>query len=299
MHMDRNDREQRPPKDFLALSHGQEWVAFYESFDKLVQDNLSRSSELLRRAMSLPEVADREVQQIRTEMEDKLAAEKDRQKNLLGALREDITGSHRQVSALARAVGSVMSDLERLNQRVLDALAAYDHEQRDAASNGTHAPVANGTVNGSANGSYGTGPLMQAQAQAQPAGTGMLSAPRTGTGSLASAPVAEAPMAQASESVAMPAEPVEELEDVVPFELPDADAFAGEFDISDIAAAVEEQQAMLNAAEQQLDNLEDSIDLSAMAEAETVPAEPVAAAAPAEPRPRPHWLSVTRVGQQP
>ena len=31
----------QPPKDFLALSHGHEWVDFYESFDKLVQDHLS------------------------------------------------------------------------------------------------------------------------------------------------------------------------------------------------------------------------------------------------------------------
>ncbi len=31
-----------PPKDFLALTHGEEWVNFYESFDKLVQDNHSR-----------------------------------------------------------------------------------------------------------------------------------------------------------------------------------------------------------------------------------------------------------------
>src|SRR4051794_21361646 len=95
-------------KDFLALSHGQEWVTFYESFDKLVQDNLSRSSELLRRAMALPEVADREVQQIRTEMEEKLAAERSRQREVLAALREDLTGSHRQVSMLARSVGTVI-----------------------------------------------------------------------------------------------------------------------------------------------------------------------------------------------
>jgi hypothetical protein len=74
---------------------------------------------------------------------------------------------------------------------------------------------------------------------------------------------------------------------------------------SSISAISQEQQAMLDAAEHQLDNLGDSIDLTALADAEVVPVdgaeeaaqpEPVAAAASSEPRTRPHWLSVTRVG---
>jgi hypothetical protein len=155
--MDQNDQKVAgPPKDFLALSHGQEWVAFYESFDKLVQDNLSRSSELLRRAMSLPEVADREVQQIRTEMEGKLTDEPGKQKALLEVLAEDLTGSHRQVSTLARSVGAVMSDLERLSSRVNDALATYDGDDAIPAA----APVVNGVVaNGTEPKANGTGPL--------------------------------------------------------------------------------------------------------------------------------------------
>ena len=32
----------QPPKDFLALSHGEEWVNFYESFDKLVQEGMDQ-----------------------------------------------------------------------------------------------------------------------------------------------------------------------------------------------------------------------------------------------------------------
>jgi hypothetical protein len=134
-------------KDFLALSDGQEWVTFYESFDKLVQDNLSRSSELLRRAMALPEVADREVQQIRAEMEEKLASEKARQKSMLSSLQEDLSGSYRQVSLLARSVGSVIGDLERLSQRVNEAIVAFDAEASVAPEVAqVVAPVSNGVA---------------------------------------------------------------------------------------------------------------------------------------------------------
>lgn len=115
-----------PHKDFLALTHGEEWVNFYESFDKLVQDNLARSSDLLKRAMTLPEVADREVAQIRTEHESVLAAEQNRQRAVLSDLRDEITGSHLQVSALAKGMFGVIADLERLSGRITSALAAVE-----------------------------------------------------------------------------------------------------------------------------------------------------------------------------
>ena len=136
----------QPPKDFLALSHGHEWVNFYESFDKLVQDHLSRSSELLRKAMSLPEVADREVAQVRTELEGQLsqtrtelegqlsqtrteleaqmAAERQQHQAALTSLRAEITSSHQQAASLARMFGSLLTDLDRLSTTVDSALTA-------------------------------------------------------------------------------------------------------------------------------------------------------------------------------
>lgn len=267
-------------KDFLALSHGQEWVTFYESFDKLVQDNLSRSSELLRRAMALPEVADREVQQIRSEMEEKLASEKSRQRAMLSSLQEDLSGSYRQVSMLARSVGSVIGDLERLSQRVNEAIAAFDNDASVAPEVAeVVAPVSNGVVqpNGMANAAYAA---PAAPAMPEPVAE-------------ASEPVADEPDAPVAEA---DAEPMPAVEDEV-----------ASFSVDDITAAVEEQNAMLEAAEQKLDDLEAAIDLSALAEAEGEPApaesEPVAVGAEAasegqaessEQRPRPHWLSVTR-----
>lgn len=264
-------------KDFLALSHGQEWVTFYESFDKLVQDNLSRSSELLRRAMALPEVADREVQQIRTEMEEKLAAERARQREVLAALKEDLSGSHRQVSMLARSVGTVIGDLERLSHRVNDAISAFDVEAVAPVAETPAAPiVSNGVAH--ANG-------------AAPAAAASYTPP---------APVAPAPPVYETPVFAEPEIPVAPQNTAG---LPQIDDLPVDFTVDDISAAVEEQHAMLAAAEQQLDHLEAAIDLSALAEAEVEPAPaadapaPTAEAAPSgEQRPRPHWLSVTRSG---
>jgi hypothetical protein len=136
----------QPPKDFLALTHGHEWVNFYESFDKLVQDHLSRSSELLRKAMSLPEVADREVAQVRTELEGQLsqtrteleeqvsqtrtqlegqlAAEREQHQAALSSLRAEISSSHQQAASLARMFGSLLTDLDRLSTTVDSAMSA-------------------------------------------------------------------------------------------------------------------------------------------------------------------------------
>jgi predicted ribosome quality control (RQC) complex YloA/Tae2 family protein len=113
----------QPPKDFLALSHGHEWVDFYESFDKLVQDHLSRSSELLRKAMSLPEVADREVAQVRDDLESQLTTERAQNQATLNSLRAEISSSHQQVASLAQIVGSLMANLDRLGGSVDAAMA--------------------------------------------------------------------------------------------------------------------------------------------------------------------------------
>lgn len=113
-----------PPKDFLALTHGEEWVNFYESFDKLVQDNLSRSSDLLKRAMTLPEVADREVARVKDEHQAKLVLEHNRQRAVLTDLRDEVANSQRQISTLTRSMGGLLADLERLSGRITSALGA-------------------------------------------------------------------------------------------------------------------------------------------------------------------------------
>jgi len=260
-------------KDFIALSHGKEWVSFYESFDKLVQDNLSRSSDLLRRAMSLPEVADREVQQIRTEMEAKLLTERNNQRDLLESLKDELGGSQHLVSTLARSLGAVIGNLEGLSQRVETAMLAIGDDPNSGA--------------------------------AVPKGAEVQSAAPVSNGAVAAAlSVPEAPVIPTllSAPVAVPAPDFTfqaSAEEAVPF------------DISELNESMQEQQELLAVAEEKLDVLEDSIDLSAMAEAEVAAADPgeplqfgqesVGAAdggLSGEPRARPHWLSVTRAGSR-
>src|SRR3954452_2978932 len=124
----------QPPNDFLALTHGHEWVNFYESFDKLVQDHLSRSSELLRKAMSLPEVADREVAQIRDDLEGQLQTEKTRAAETLNGLKSDITSTQQQASSIVRMTAMMIGDLDRLAARVESAIVDLGSSPADAVS---------------------------------------------------------------------------------------------------------------------------------------------------------------------
>jgi hypothetical protein len=121
-------------RDFLALAHGQEWTSFYESFDKLVQDNLARSSELLKHAMSLPEVADREVAQIKEEMANKIAAERRTAKEAFEILHKELVSSKEQGEALQGSLTAWVTDLSRLGDMVKDLAQKYDeHDGTPAA----------------------------------------------------------------------------------------------------------------------------------------------------------------------
>lgn len=276
--MENGDRDKpQVPKDFAAITHGNEWVSFYESFDKMVQENLTRSSELLRRAMSLPEIADREVQQIKAEAEERIQAERSHQRQLLSGLHADLAGSQSQIASLAAAVSAVVGDLDRLASRVGEALSGIE------AGPELPAPVVDDVDEFAAE-------VADIQASID---------------AIADDPSPAELVAEAES----PFEAMPELELPEMQTLPDSD-----FDLSAIQAAVEEQQAMMEAAEQHLETIESSIDLNALAEAEAATApvaaeavavveEPVAvgagepAAAPDQ-RPRPHWLSVTRVGSR-
>jgi hypothetical protein len=129
-----NGKDGQTARDFLALAHGQEWTNFYDSFDKLVQDNLARSSELLRHAMSLPEVADREVAEIKAEMGTKIAAERQTAKEAFALVHKDLVSAQEQGEAMQRSMTSWMADLGRLSQSVADLIQKYDeHDDVPAA----------------------------------------------------------------------------------------------------------------------------------------------------------------------
>ncbi|GIW04727.1 MAG: hypothetical protein KatS3mg059_1347 [Thermomicrobiales bacterium] len=254
------------PKEFLALTHGQEWVAFYESFDKLVQDHLQRSSELLRRAMALPEVADREVAQVRAEMEAKLAAERERSRELLTQLREELVASQRQVSILSESVNSLIADLERLSARLGDSLMTY--------------------------GEPGPAPAPE---EAAPAAQSAEPAPASQEASFAAAVTDTAEAPAPTDEVLSVAQPVAMDEAAVN---------------SEPASSAPEPPGINGLAGPGAAAQPAEVDLASLAASESgTPANesaPVASQAPApgtgyfgsdqSDRPRPHWLSVTRLG---
>jgi hypothetical protein len=275
---------QPPAKDFLALTHGQEWVSFYESFDKLVQDHLSRSSELLRRAMSLPEVADREVAQVRAEMEGKLAAERERSFDLLSRLHSEISQSRDHVSTLADSVKDVAAGLTTLSSRVSEAIASLDVPAAQANQLVASAPVAE--------------PMIEA---AQPT-TELVN---DYVAAAESAPEIDAQIAEGETDVAS------ELAFAAPVDEP----IIAEPEVDEVAAVADAEMDF------RLDS-DAGLDLTALAEAEATEAsEPaplladdleIEAERPqtgalddevvgvgAADRPRPHWLSVTRIGSRP
>ncbi len=233
-------------KEFLALNHGEEWVEFYESFDKLVQDNLARSSELLKRAMALPDVADREVAKLKDELEGKLQVEQNRHKSVLAQLRDEIDTSHGAAATLSRSLNSIVADLERLSGRVAEALSSFDAVegiQDSLAGNGTLNGASHDSPNGSANGSTnGTSDAHQTD----------------------SAETSDEPAARLPDLETTPEEPGTGMSSDVTGAL---ESLAAELDVMPI---VEGEPLTLDVPENTSD-------------------------APSE-RPRPHWLSVSRVG---
>jgi len=286
---------QPPQKDFLALTHGQEWVTFYESFDLLVQDHLSRSSDLLRRAMSLPEVADREVAQVRDDLEGKLAAERERASAVLTDVKTQIVNSHRLASTLAMSIGSLMTDLHSLNMRVDEAIQASSQATQAAAPPAASPPVAP------------TGLLRPTPAVA-PATYAGASTPApgslSGTNGLASTPSTDAdasaaidqvrPFADASsEADALGADAVADLVEEPVMDVADlADVVdAGDEPPIDLTAIAEAEASFSDEST----TIETSADKSD-AGLDAVQDGSVDASMESGERQRPHWLSVTRVG---
>lgn len=244
------------PREFIALTHGQEWVEFYESFDKLVQDHLQRSSELLRRALALPEVADREVAQVRAEMEAKLAAEREQSRKLLGQLREELAASQRQVSALSESVQSLIADLDRLNARLGESLQSYDEEK--GAAEAAPAQAENPVVAGATDSFVASATATAEAGEATPEQT-------TGEAPVAVTAEASSEEPAADEVAAQPEEPASAPVDLAAIAASEAAEPASET----TEPAPDEARKGTN----YLNGDNSTVD-----------------------RPRPHWLSVTRIG---
>ena len=84
------------------LERARDRIAFYESFDRLIQENIARSGDLLREAAEQRAAAAREVAAARAELDRRL----DEQRSTLASVAEDLLALQEQVGALSHRVAA-------------------------------------------------------------------------------------------------------------------------------------------------------------------------------------------------
>jgi hypothetical protein len=94
------------------VSRLRERLAFYESFDQLIQENIGRAGELMRQAMDLRETASLEVAAARTEAERDRTADRVRYRSLFGEMLDEVTALQGQAERLARRLTDALDDVE-------------------------------------------------------------------------------------------------------------------------------------------------------------------------------------------
>ena len=117
-------------KDLLRARPASERAALISAFDQLLQENMARSQELLRQAMTLTSV-DHEAEQRR-------AVERERHQATLVALLDEVQAAEQQAEHLAQSVAGLALSITRLSERVLTELAAA---AEPAAATGDAAPT--------------------------------------------------------------------------------------------------------------------------------------------------------------
>ena len=136
------------------LTQAPEWSTFYASFDELVQDNISRSTALLRKALDLPAAAGREVAQVRADLEQRLRderevhrlaldAEQDQFREVISEIKVAIDFSRAEVGELARHIAATLENLHRLGQRcdaVIERLGEQPEQLESGAAPGAGSP---------------------------------------------------------------------------------------------------------------------------------------------------------------
>lgn len=107
-----NRKPAAPDEGESELARLKERLGFYESFDRLIQDNVSRAGELLRHAATMRENAEQELAQARREMEELRSGDRQEYRSLLSGLLDDVTTMQVQIERLARRVADALDDLE-------------------------------------------------------------------------------------------------------------------------------------------------------------------------------------------
>ncbi|HKG25261.1 MAG TPA: hypothetical protein VKB09_06395, partial [Thermomicrobiales bacterium] len=215
----------------------------------------------------------------------KLAAERGRSHDLLTRLHDEISVSHAQVAGLSENIQAVTAQLAGLNQRVVDALASLDLPLGSPMAE-SPAPAIDAVVDAAPAPNGAVESFDRSAQEAAPAPSDVAETASDDVEPQAEAvaePVAEDWSAQAEPSVAdWPAATADELAEPEP----------------DIRFDAESGLDLTALAEAETDASDESPNGDAPAASGTgmLDGDPLAAGAD---RPRPHWLSVTRIGSRP
>jgi hypothetical protein len=106
------NRQSSSPAEDPEITRLKERLGFYESFDQLIQDNVSRASELLKLAAGTRETAEQDMARARREMEELRAGDRQGYRAVLSGLLDDVTTMQVQIERLARRVSDALDNVE-------------------------------------------------------------------------------------------------------------------------------------------------------------------------------------------
>lgn len=115
--MDQSQQSQQPAQSSESdpdeeLTRLRERLAFYESFDQLIQDNVSRAGSLLREAAAKHQDSELAIRTTTARFEERQLAERVEYRKIFSGLLDDITTVQQNVERLARQVADALDDLE-------------------------------------------------------------------------------------------------------------------------------------------------------------------------------------------
>src|SRR5262245_61461128 len=94
------------------LTRLRERLAFYQSFEGLIQDNIARSGDLLRQAMEMRESAASEIATAQADAVRQRADDRSRYRILFSAMLDELTALQGQAERLARRLTSALDEIE-------------------------------------------------------------------------------------------------------------------------------------------------------------------------------------------
>ncbi len=93
------------------LARTQERLVFYEGFDRLIQDNIARSAELMREAMDLRERAQREIAQGHAQAERRILTEREKQRLVFTSLLDELAEVQQSAERVARRMTQALEEI--------------------------------------------------------------------------------------------------------------------------------------------------------------------------------------------